>query len=285
MHPLWDTLDDAEFRATIFLLSYVSQTSHKTGEAELSLPSLARMSGISAFVLTKTLVKLFDLGLAESLAPGEHCAFTVHAPGEHSDCTVQPEEVVINNETAAPGNHGECTVRAPGAHCATNERTNERTKEEEALQKKSVVVDSDLLREAPPPPNISETEESENTEPEEEIVFGDLVTAEFLGRVPLRIQKLWISTFGPDKIWVEAEIKKAATWWESNEHHRQAGDTIPRFVNKWLTKAKKEHNEFVQTASHQQPLPTKAKAKTETVPVYFVCSLCGKTHSEVECEG
>jgi hypothetical protein len=121
MHPLWDSLDDSEFRALMFLFFYVSQRAHKTGEAELVFKTLHRMSGVKPEVLGRTVRKLVDLGMAEIIHE--------HAPCENGDCTVH-----------APCEHG----------LETALRTNERTNDNAHAKARAPVFDFDsVYREYP----------------------------------------------------------------------------------------------------------------------------------------
>jgi hypothetical protein len=70
--------------------------------------------------------------------------------------------------------------------------------------------------------------------------FTNIDVQEFLKDVPLTGQKAWISAFGPDIAWIEAEILKARAWWIINEDRRRHGDNEARFVNGWLTRAHKD---------------------------------------------
>lgn len=105
MHALWDELTDAEFKAMIFLWSYVSQKAHKTGKAVIAFKTLSRMSGIKCDVLVSCVKKLAGLGIAkvteqEQLTLGEP---TVTAPGKPSEVHVL-RNVTIRNDpnTCAP---------------------------------------------------------------------------------------------------------------------------------------------------------------------------------------
>jgi hypothetical protein len=97
MHPLWDELDDSEYRAFSFLLCYVSQRAHKTAEVELNFKTIERLSRVKPAALASTVRKLCALGMAEIIESP--------APGTHGECTVNEQ-----------GTHSEET----GAHCSTN---------------------------------------------------------------------------------------------------------------------------------------------------------------------
>jgi hypothetical protein len=91
MHELWDELDDSEFRAMIFLWSFISQKAHKTGQTELVFKTLTRMSGIKEAVLNRTVQKLAELNVIS--------VRTVQAPCNHGEETALRNDTNVTNET------------------------------------------------------------------------------------------------------------------------------------------------------------------------------------------
>lgn len=129
---------------------------------------------------------------------------------------------------------------------------------------KSVVVEKDLLR-AGEEKSRGDGEESFR-EPEGENLFRGDAIEKFLEGIPLKIQQVWLGAFGPDRVWVEAEIKKAASWWASNHKKRRIGDTVPSFVNRWLTKAKRDLEEYSQDNPYE--VDDEERPSPRSVPLY-----------------
>lgn len=134
---------------------------------------------------------------------------------------------------------------------ATNVRTYERTNERTDVG------------EPPPPKIISEPE----PEPPDRIISGDPLVVEFLSEgVTEAGQHAWVKLYG-DRIWLEAELKKAAANWISNGNRASDGSPKVVFINRWLTRAKDRQQSPPPTAAASPPLkfvPEKKPTKLVT---------------------
>ena len=100
--------------------------------------------------------------------------------------------------------------------------------------------------------------------PEQDCFSFDPVVRDFLKPVARPIQDLWVSVYGPDKVWIEAELRKAAIWWVSNPHRRKPGDDVPRFAAAWLSRAKND-----LTVASQAPPSSVAETPKKKNPARF----------------
>jgi hypothetical protein len=111
MHELWDTLGAEEFRAFIFLLSYVSKVAHKTGSAPITIKTLSRISRISPRILEKTITKLQLLSVVRLEVIRESSLKNAIVHGEGTVTNLCEPRVYAGTKTISSS--------------ATNERTNE----------------------------------------------------------------------------------------------------------------------------------------------------------------
>lgn len=108
---------------------------------------------------------------------------------------------------------------------------------------------------SPSPTNKEEEEERAAAEKDFECVFGkEPAVVALLETIPSEVQETWVSVYGPDRIWIEAQIKKAAAWWFSNEHRHTTSGPISRFVNNWL-RTEQERLAVPRPATHQAESP------------------------------
>lgn len=85
LNPLWDELDGNEFKAYVFLLSQVSQRSHKNGGIETSTKTLSRLSGCSEKVFKGLIEKLCNHGVITVASRGHHSeTHELHNTTEHN---------------------------------------------------------------------------------------------------------------------------------------------------------------------------------------------------------
>lgn len=80
-HALWDELNDAEFRAFVWLMCFTSRTEHKTGSLEIDCRTAGRQSGCGAATFQSMVNKLVGLGVVSN-APGELTVQSPCTPGE-----------------------------------------------------------------------------------------------------------------------------------------------------------------------------------------------------------
>ena len=88
-------------------------------------------------------------------------------------------------------------------------------------------------------------------------ISKDPILEDFLSEIDLDIQQSWVELF-KDKLWVEAELKKAAIWCRTNPWKRQPGDTNSRFGLSWLHRA--------SDALKKQPVASEGKSKEKALP-------------------
>lgn len=93
-------------------------------------------------------------------------------------------------------------------------------------------------------------------------ISRDPLVMGFLAGISSEVQETWLQVYGPDRIWVEAQVKEAAAWWTANPDRRKPGDTVARFVNGWLSRAKKKLNEPPPMAPVDVQPKTKPKLPT-----------------------
>jgi hypothetical protein len=89
-------------------------------------------------------------------------------------------------------------------------------------------------------------------------ISRDPMLTDFLDEIPLDVQQMWVDRF-KDKLWVEGELKKAATWCRTNPWKRIPGDTNARLGLSWLEKA--------STALKAPPAAVASKSKEKPAPI------------------
>ena len=95
---------------------------------------------------------------------------------------------------------------------------------------------------------IADALERRNKKREPKPISIDPIVTEFLDEVPINVQQGWVELF-KDKIWIEAELKKAAIWCQTNPWKRLPGDTNARFALSWLQRAQEKLKEKKTPAS------------------------------------
>jgi hypothetical protein len=110
---------------------------------------------------------------------------------------------------------------------------------------------------------IADALDHRNKKKKPQPISRDPILTDWLDEVPLDVQQSWVELF-KDKLWVEAELKKAAVWCQTNPWKRVPGDNNARFGLSWLQRAQ---DTLKKTAHGMQDVKAKVKDQPKPMPL------------------